>query len=350
MAELRRHGAVRVRDLAPVLGVSELTVRRDIAILAERNLLIRVHGGATLPTQLAPPQRRPRPATTRFTIGMVVPSLDYYWPPVVTGARAAASALGVHIQLRGSSYDAAEDRRQIGRLIEAQQVQGLLLAPSLDGAGAAGLIDWIDSLPVPTILVERQAPGWTATRRPLEWVRSDHSLGLEMAVHHLHEHGHRRIGLILSVGSPHSPQLAVGWARACADLGISDTQIFWASVGLDVPGHREIIAGVMRRCRAARVTALIAHADPDAISVGQYCIEQGMIIPDDLALVSYDDEMAHLLEPQMTAVRPPKGQVGRIAVELMVARLLEGSRRPAQRVLISPELIIRDSSVPRAGR
>lgn len=350
MAELRRHGAVRVKDLAPVLGVSELTVRRDIAMLAERNLLTRVHGGATLPTQLAPPPPRPRPAATRFTIGMVVPSLDYYWPPIVTGARAAAAALGVHIQLRGSSYDPEEDRRQIGRLIKAKQVEGLLLAPSLDGESSAEMIDWIDSLPVPTILVERHMPRWTPTRRPLEWVRSDHSLGVEMAVHHLFEHGHRRIGLILSRGSPHSDQLAVGWTRACDGLGISDELTFRASVGLDVPGHREIIAGVMRRCRQARATALIVHGDPDAISVGQFCIEQGMIIPDDLALVSYDDEVAHMIEPAMTAVRPPKGQVGRVAVELMVARLLEGNRRPAQRVAISPELIIRGSSVPRAGR
>ena len=349
MDELRRLGAVRVKDLAALLGVSELTVRRDIAALAARNLLTRVHGGATLPTKLAPPAHRPRQATNRFTIGMVVPSLDYYWPPIVTGARAAAAALGVHIQLRGSSYNAEEDRRQIGRLVEAQQVQGLLLAPSFEGDRVTEMIAWICDLPVPTILVERQTPRWTATRRPLEWVRSDHSLGLEMAVHHLHDQGHRRIGLVLSRNSPTSAHLAVGWTQACADLGIPDDLVVRESVGLDVPGHREIIAGIVRRCRSSRTTALIVHGDPDAISVGQYCIEQALRIPDDMALVSYDDELAHLTDPAMTAVRPPKGQVGRVAVELMVARLLEGLRRPPQRVLISPELVIRDSSVPRPG-
>src|SRR3954462_12133830 len=101
MEELRRHGAVRVRDLAKVLGVSELTVRRDIAALAARGLLTKVHGGATLPTDLGPSARRPRPASNPFTIGMVVPSLDFYWPSVVSGARTAAVALGVQLQLRG---------------------------------------------------------------------------------------------------------------------------------------------------------------------------------------------------------------------------------------------------------
>lgn len=45
---------MRVRDLARVLGVSELTVRRDIAALAADGLLTKVHGGATLPTELEP--------------------------------------------------------------------------------------------------------------------------------------------------------------------------------------------------------------------------------------------------------------------------------------------------------
>ncbi|AVV45686.1 DNA-binding transcriptional regulator [Streptomyces sp. P3] len=350
MDELRLHGAVRVRDLALLLEVSELTVRRDIAALAARGLLTKVHGGAALPTELDSAQtqaRRTRPAATAFSVGMVVPSLDYYWPQVVSGARAAAAALGVQLQLRGSSYDQAEDRRQISRLVEAKQVQGLLLAPNLDGDGAGEMIDWIGNLPVPTILVERQISSWTPTLRQLEWVRSDHALGLEMAVRHLHEHGHRRIGLVLSKGSPTSVHLAHGWHKACAELGLPDDFVVRAGVALYEPGHRQAIEEILERCRRYGTTALIAHSDPDAISIAQYLSEQGIAIPDDIALVGYDDEVAHLAEPAITAVRPPKARVGRTAVEMMVSRLKEGKRRPPQRVLILPELILRDSSVRR---
>jgi DNA-binding LacI/PurR family transcriptional regulator len=354
MEELRRHGAVRVRDLARVLGVSELTVRRDIAALAADGLLTKVHGGATLPTELEPvtaaaPGRRARPAAG-FTIGMVVPSLDFYWPAIVGGARASAAALGVQIQLRGSSYDQAEDRRQISRLIAAQQVQGLLLAPNLEGDGVDEMIDWIGNLPVPTILVERLTPHWTPTPRQLEWVRSDHALGLEMAVRHLYEHGHRRMGLVLSKGSPTSAHLRVGWQRACAHLGLPAEFVVGESVALDVPGHREIISRILERCRHHRTTALIVHSDPDAISIAQYLAEQGVSIPGEIAMVSYDDEVAQLAEPAMTAVRPSKARVGRVAVEMMVARLIEGKRRPPQRVLVLPELVIRDSSVNSSGQ
>lgn len=344
LSELRRHGSVRVRDLARDLGVSELTIRRDIAALAERHLLTKVHGGATLPVQVSTASRPPR-SRTCFTIGMVVPSLDFYWPPVVAGARAAAAALGVSIQLRGSSYDPAEDRRQISRLIEAQQVQGLLLAPSLQGKHTDEMVDWIGHLPVPTILVERQPQGWTPTSRQIECVRSDHSLGLEIAVHHLYQRGHRRMGLVLSRGSPTSAYLVRGWHVACADLGISDAMVVRESVALDTPGHRKIMHRILGECRRSRITALIVHSDPDAMSVAQFCAEHGVHIPNDLAMVSYDDEIAHLAEPALTAVRPPKSHVGRLAVELMVSRLLDGERRPSQRVLVAPELVVRHSSL-----
>ncbi|WP_233624595.1 substrate-binding domain-containing protein [Actinoplanes sp. ATCC 53533] len=344
LSELRQHGAVRVRELAHDLGVSELTIRRDIAALAARNLVTRVHGGATLPSQ-SRPTGRPRQTAATLAIGMVVPSLDFYWPPIVTGARAAAAALGVNLQLRGSSYDPEEDRRQIGRLVAAGQVRGLLLAPSLDGADADRMIDWIGRLPVPTLLVERQPRRRTATPRQIEWVRSDHALGMEIAVQHLHEHGHRRIGLLLAEGSPTSAYLLQGWRTACADLDISEARVVGESVTLDRPGHRRIIQDVLAECRRSRISALIVHSDPHAIRVAQICAEAGLSIPDDLALVSYDDEIAHLGEPALTAIRPPKNHVGRLAVEVMVSRLRDGDRRPAQGVLVAPELVVRQSSL-----
>jgi len=321
--ELRRHGAVRVRELARDLGVSELTIRRDIAALAARNLVNRVHGGATLPSRLRPAAARKRAG---FTVGMVVPSLDFYWPPIVAGARHAAAALGVDLQLRGSSYDPDEDRRQIGRLVEAGQVQGLLLAPSLDTDDA--MLDWIGRLPVPSVLVERQPRHWSEATRQIEWVRSDHALGLEMAVHHLRENGHERIGLLLDPGSPTSAYLNRGWQLP-------------EPVMIGVSPEAAVRAGV---------TALVVHSDRQAIAVAQASWDRGVRIPDDLALIAYDDELAHRAEPPLTAIRPPKNHVGRLAVELIVSRLMDGDRRPVRGMLVAPELVVRCSTVNVSGR
>lgn len=342
LAELRGHGAVRVRDLARVFGVSELTIRRDITALAERGLVSKVHGGATLPSH-SNTLSQPRRAAARYTIGMVVPSLDFYWPPIVAGARAAAAALGVTIQLRGSSYDPVEDRRQISRLVEAQQVQGLLLAPSLDCDEADRILKWIGQLPVPTILVERQPRRWTPATRHLEWVRSDHSLGLEIALYHLRQQGHRRIGLVLAQGSPTSVHLRQAWRTACGDPTTSS--VLGPLETVATPGDRDAIVRILRECRASKITALLVHSDPHAIAVAQFCAELGVHVPGDLAIVSYDDEVAHLAEPALTAVRPPKSHAGRLAVELMVSRLLDGDRRPVHRVLLAPELVVRGSSL-----
>jgi len=164
-------------------------------------------------------------------------------------------------------------------------------------------------------------------------------------VQHLHEHGHRRIGLLLAEGSPTSAYLLQGWRTACADLGISDATVVREAVTLDRPGHRRIIREVLAECRRSRISALIVHSDPHAIRVAQICADAGLSIPDDLALVSYDDEIAHLGEPALTAIRPPKNHVGRLAVEVMVSRLRDGDRRPAQGVLVAPELVVRQSSL-----
>lgn len=273
LGELRRSGAVRVRELARTLGVSELTIRRDIAALAARDLVTRVHGGATLPSA-----RPRRPAPSSLTIGLVVPSLDLAWPSVIAGARAAAVALGAGLRVR-----VAGD----GRLPPGGE-QGLLVA-------AASNDTLIERSPVPVVLVERQPPRGC----PVSWVRTDHALGLDLAVRHLRSRGHRAVGLLLDPGRSAPDGLRRAWP--------SPTLIPHGATALVVPGAREAVA--------------VADARPD------------------LAIVSYDS--AGAADPPLTTVRPAWSQVGRLAVELIVARLRDGDRRPAQGVLVAPELVVR---------
>ena len=76
MEELRAHGAITVRGIAVKLGVSELTIRRDVNLLADEGLVSRVHGGATLPSPLDRSATAARTPQHSYSIGMVVPSLD----------------------------------------------------------------------------------------------------------------------------------------------------------------------------------------------------------------------------------------------------------------------------------
>ena len=335
MAELRRHGSVRVADLAELLQVSPVTVRRDIAALASTRRLTKVHGGAVLNVP-----RRSRPPVTRFTIGMVVPTLDFFWPHVITGARTAAAALGADLRLRGSSYDPEEDHRQIAKLLAAERIDGLLLAPHVTD-GLAG----IGRLGVPCVLMERAAPSWGPAAAPLESVRNDHDAGVEIALRHLAEQCHRRVGTVITPLSPNSEHVERGFARGCAQLGLAGEMIVHGSLRPDATDAPDRLRTVLAQCRATAITALLVHSDLDAIALAHYAAECAVAIPGDLALVSYDDEGAHLADPPLTAVRPAKGQIGRMAVELLVARITEGARRPANRLQLVPELIVRGSTL-----
>jgi DNA-binding LacI/PurR family transcriptional regulator len=345
MEELRAHGAITVRGIAAKLGVSELTIRRDVNILADEGLVSRVHGGATLPSPLDRTTAAGRPSPHSYSIGMVVPSLDYYWPQVISGARAEAQGQNLRILVRGSAYDAADNRRQVQALLDTQNIDGLIVAPDMTGEHGQELLRWLNALPIPVVLAERRAPTEIPSHR-LEWVATDHAFGAGMAVRHLWQEGHRRIGCLTDSSSPTSPHVVNGWQQALATLKIPVEGSIHEDSAKQENGERtRHFDHVLKLCRETRTTALLVHSDTQAVAFVQHCVDRGLDVPQDIAIVGYDDEVAYLAEPAISAVRPPKQYVGKVAVQLMAARLAEGRMRPVHRVDLNPELILRESSL-----
>ncbi len=345
MEELRAHGAITVRGIASMLGVSELTIRRDVNMLAEDGLVSRVHGGAILPSPLDRSRVAGKATPTRYAIGMVVPSLDYYWPHVISGARAAADEHDLRIVLRGSSYDPAHNQKQVRALLDSQDIDGLIVAPEVNGAQGLELLRWLNALPIPVVLVERRAPlGFSAHR--IEWVATDHAFGAGMAVRHLWQEGHRRIGCLADSTSPTSSQVIRGWRQALTSLHLPTLPAV-CDDSAHKPGvcEEDLYDRVLDACRRTATTALLIHADTQAVAFVRHCMVRGISVPGDIAVVGYDDEVASLAQPAITAVRPPKHYVGRSAVHLMAARLIEGRARPVHRLDLNPDLILRASSI-----
>lgn len=374
VAELRANGSARVTDLARTLGVTPVTVRRDLLQLAQEGVLEKVHGGARLPaadeagvgparagSPTAGPGAGPAAADAGpggagralRTIGMVVPSLDYYWPEVIRGARTTAPGAGVRIILRGSSYEAGEVRRQVAALVggAGSDVDGLLVAPPTEGDEGAELALWLSTLDVPVVLMERRA-AVGPYQEPLESVVTDHPLGAGLAVRHLAAQGHRRIGLVTTRFSPHSRAVRQGWLETVEALGLDQDVPDLAIINHSDPTWAGDVERILDACRpgpggpgTSGATALLVHSDPEAISLAQRAQERGLRIPEDLAIVAYDDEVAALADPPITAIRPPKSTIGATAVELLARRIEQGRDRPVHRVLLSPRLIVRASSV-----
>ncbi|MFI5770927.1 substrate-binding domain-containing protein [Streptomyces sp. NPDC051658] len=107
------------------------------------------------------------------------------------------------------------------------------------------------------------------------------------------------------------------------------------------PGWADAYDAVLRRCHDADVTALFVHSGREAIGLTERARDRGLTVPDDLAVVSYDDEVAAASDPPLTAVRPPKHRLGSVAAAL--ARMADPTERPVHRVQLWPTLVIRAS-------
>ncbi|MFC4530712.1 substrate-binding domain-containing protein [Sphaerisporangium dianthi] len=351
---LRRRGVVRANDLAAELDVSVITIRRDIALLASRGVVRRVRGGAVLsggaPAGDGERERHAVPEATgtavrQVTVGVVVPSLTYYWPDVIRGVREAATPSSARVVLRGATYQAEDERRQLSWLVESMEVDGLLVAPTTTGEEGEALVRWLQAADLPVVLLERAA-AVGPYREAMESVVSDHALGAAMAVRHLATLGHRRVGVLTAAQSPTTQHVRRGWRQACEELGLA----LEGTPDVSPAGHGEatraaVLDGVLDACLASGTTAMLVHSDPEAMSLVERCQVRGVRVPGDLSLVAYDDEVAELCDPPLTAVRPPKAAVGRAAFELLAARLADrDAQRPAHRVVIAPRLMVRSSS------
>ncbi|MDR0436020.1 MAG: substrate-binding domain-containing protein [Propionibacteriaceae bacterium] len=350
---LLRAGTTRVAALATELGVTPTTIRRDLTVLEDEGVIERVHGGATLVAHVDHTEPAPKPESGRRAkqepepnghIAMLVPDLDFYWPGIVQGAQASAAQLGVRLSLRGGSYEDPDERPILEQLAAADDVLGLLVAPNMGGPHASEVIEWLHGCGLPWVLVEREAVcgPW---HMPVESVVSDAAFGGIMAVNHLSELGHRRIGLVLSRTSPTTARIRKGWEQAVADHGIADdcfVEMVWDHRS---PDFGQTARRVVDRAFDTGATALFVHSDREAMALGQHLQARGLSIPQDLSLIVYDDELAALFNPPLTAIRPARRAVGVAATKLLWDRIHDPTR-PVHRTWVTPLLTIRESTAP----
>lgn len=384
LAAARRDGVARVADMAALLGVSDVTVRRDMEALAGDGLVEKVHGGAVLteqpaavaasdaadvPRQARTAHRAPGDAGDGPVVGVLVPKSPYYFKGIVDGIRQAVTAAGGRMLLAVSEYTPDREAELVQGLLDSG-AQGLLLAPAAadplprvvtggeppapggpDGpdapdaagpTGQAGPAGFVGPA-VPTVLVERQG-GSAALAPTVSWVRSAHEAGVLRAVGHLRDLGHRRIALFARGDTPTSHAVLDGWRQAVRALGLpADLPTL---LGSDVEGWPLWSAAAVRKLagalRDARVTALVCHSDEDALALLQGGLADELPVPAALSVIAYDDELSEFTSPALTAVSPPKHHVGRLAAQTLLELLAEPDAPPRQ-IDVQPALVVRGS-------
>ncbi|MGZ0712667.1 substrate-binding domain-containing protein (plasmid) [Coraliomargarita sp. W4R53] len=347
LAALAEHGTIRSSELIAELGVTPVTLRRDLAQLELDGKLTRVHGGA-VPTEgsFLTPQRSEREAfNDNHSIAVLVPTLDYYWPSIIDGIESEARRHGLNVQVRTASYETQDERPILERILRNDRPAGLIVAFNAGTEHSADVVKWLRQCGVPSVLAEREA-SYPPGGAPVEGAGSDHALGGFLAAQHLAQLGHRKVGLVVARQSPTSRKIAAGWYAACRDLGLAPTQHF--ETLLPHRNTKEFSVAVnatLDRALELGMTALLVHSDPEAMAFVDMALNRGLAVPGDLSLMSYDDEVAERFTPALTAVRPPREAVGAAALDLLVRRIAEPDR-PVHRVSLNPSLSLRSTTAP----
>jgi len=321
-------------ELAQLHEVGVNTVRRAVELLIDEELVRRQQGSGTY--VLAVPGEV---ALRRRFVGVLVPSTSYFYPKVIEGIERVLSAAGVRVILSCSEYDVSREAEQLEQLLAAR-VDALLLVPNLHLIDdPAGYVDQLADLPVPYVLVERRPPD-PAPDDTTPYVCTNHQGGAYTAVRHLAGLGHRRIAHLGRLRTGTAGQVRAGYERAIAELGLPSVS---AAVQAREEWSPDELAGYLQTCLDNEVTAIFCLGDRDASTLVLHARRLGLRVPDDLAVIAYDDEVADLGEIPLTAVSPPKADVGALAAELLLRRLTKGESTPIPQVQLQPRLVVRAS-------
>lgn len=314
-------------------GYSLSTVRRAIDILTEEGVVERRQGSGMYVEGL------PRRKRGSLTIGVLIPDTSLYFPRVLQGIEAGLSDSPASLTLATYGYDAEVEKTALQKLLDSG-VDGLLITPLVsETAKPDSFLERLEAIPVPTVLVERRLHALDHFD-PTEFVCSNHEGGVLRAVTHLHSMGHRRIALCTRIESAPAGAIRRGYDEAPRYLDALETLVISKSSQEWVRSHAD---GVLTELLAAGATATVVFGDREATLLEIACQRRGIRVPEDLAIVSYDDELADVAPVPLTAVAPAKHRVGRMAANLLLARIAEGDQSPVQQISIIPRLVVRES-------
>jgi DNA-binding LacI/PurR family transcriptional regulator len=323
-------GTTRLRDIAQRVGVSIRTVSRAIHnsgyVDPDRRQAI-LKAAKELGYQ---PDRAARSLRTgrSFEVVVMSQSMDELRMAVVAAFERALRGKGYSVSMVFGSVglDRVEDlireirqRRPAGVLVLVHTPSWFApIADALRDSGVPGVAVDVDDARVDGVCIDRQQ-------------------GVYEAVRYLHDQGRRRIAYLGPRGSRNRLD---GYDRALAELELAPVYLYAESWGDCVRLGREI------RRKHPMPDAVQAFSDEWAMRFLASLHEVGARVPDDIALVGFDDRwMASLAWPALTTVAQPTTEAGEAAAELMLARLAADGPARERRILRLPtRLVVRETA------
>ncbi len=337
---------VSIREVASHAGVSVGTVsnvlnRPEIVAPATRSRVLRsIHELGFVPNESARQLRRGRGRV----LGLVVLDVaNPFFTDVAKGVEDATAAAGMAVIFCNSDGDPARESAYLD-LLEEQRVRGVLITPVDD---ASERLQRLRQRGILVVLLDRLARSDDLCSVSVNDVR-----GGELAIRHLLETGHRRIAF---VGGPRGLQQARdryrGATKAVRAAGLEPAQVLTRidTATMTVPAGRAAADQFLQMPRSRRPGAIFCANDLLALGMLQGLTRQRARVPDDVALVGYDDiDFAAAAAVPLTSVRQPRQRLGQVAAELLMDEMKNPEHQHVRRVF-EPELVVRESTVPGVG-
>ena len=271
------------------------------------------------------------------TLGLVITTIvNPFYPELAQEIETTANSLGYNIILCCTHSNLSTEKQYID-MLRSKGVDGIIFTSAhMNDLNIQELAE--EDFPI--ILVNRRTYKPSIKER-VDYVGINNILGGYVAVEHLIRLGHQRIGVI--GGQPDSSvgiERLEGGKKALETYGLEKTETYFLDGDfLKGSGYE---AGRRFMGMAGPPTAVFATNDYMALGAYEAIIDQGFKIPEEVALVGFNDiEFSAISGIDLTTIGQKKYEMGAVAVKLLVDRV-EGRRiEEVQETILEPELIIR---------
>jgi LacI family transcriptional regulator len=340
--------APTLRDVAEAAGVHAATVSRalnpDTRRMVNAETALRVLRAAETLGYRPNPIARSLKTAKSGTVGLVLPDLtNPLFPPIVRGVEDVLAPAGYSALIVNTDNDVDRERAQVTSLLW-RQVEGLIVATALL---EHPLLQQLHAQGTRMVLVNRRTEGLAVPS-----VAPDDTTGIELAMTHLAELGHRRV---LHLAGPQTTSTGRIRARAYQNCVRSLGLVEDRRLLTDCDHWNEHAgAAAMRRVMDAGVEFTAVVAGNDLIALGCYDVfaERGVECPRDISVVGFNDmPFVDKLQPPLTTVAIPHYEVGAEAGRLLLDAI-EAPGRVPRSILLPLSLAVRGSTAapaPAAG-
>ena len=333
---------VTIKDIARHLQVSAATVsnalnnKPGVGEAARNNILKLAKEMGYQPNYFA----KGLVSRQSYAIGLVITNIaDPFYPELALGVQEKANASGYSTMLFNTNHSIENEKRVI-QMLGSKGVDGVILSTVQQDDPNIVILD---ELKIPYVLVNRLILNPKEASH-IDSVSLDNYGGSYKAATHLCNLGHTRISIIAGdMESSTAIARTKGARDAFSEFGISIPPEWFVVCGYTKKNAYDATRYILNR--RERPTAFLAQDDNMALGVREAAFESGFKIPEDIALVGFNDiSFSSLQGIELTTVRQDQYAMGLTGAEMLIKKL-QHSDRPgvSNNIVMETELVIRKS-------